>query len=133
VSPLFGNKDQPQSDITATLHEGIDRLNALTLPQLAAEVMNTGFGPTCPDADGLPTVTMIAGVLVPGAERSTDTDAFEHLKDLTAEGVQVLEHASLVRFAVYSSEGGKFFKLTRLGRSALDNKTVGRILSGGGQ
>jgi hypothetical protein len=132
MSPLFGNKEQPQTDSTVTLHQEIDRLNSVSLPQLGAEVMTKGFGPTCPDADGLPTVTMIAGVLGPGADRSTDTDAFERLKDLTAEGVQVLEHASLVRFAVYSSEGGKFFKLTRFGRSALEGNTVDRILSGAG-
>jgi hypothetical protein len=131
MSPRFGNKDQPQTDVTAALHEGIDRLNSLTLPQLAAEVMTKGFGPNGPDPDGLPTVTMIADALVPGAERSSDEDAYVQLKDLTTEGVQVLEHASLVAVADYTD--ARFFKLTRLGRSALEGSTLERVLSGAGQ
>jgi hypothetical protein len=93
--------------------------------------MTKGFGPTCPADDGLPTVAMIAEVFVPHARRSTDTDAVGQLNNLVAEGVQVIEHASLVRFAVWASEGGKFFQLTRLGRAALDQSAVVRILGGG--
>jgi hypothetical protein len=127
MSPRFGNKDQPQSDVTVALHDEIDRLNSLTLPQLGAEMMTKGFGPAGPDRDGLPTITMIANALVPGAEHSSDDDAYLQLKDLTTEGVQVLEHASLVAVADYTD--ARFFKLTRLGRSALEGNTVDRILA----
>jgi len=73
---------------------------------------------------------MIAEAIVPGALRGS-ADQVALLQDLVWEGVQVLEHASLVRFAAYSSEGGKFFKLTRLGQAALEKDAVDRILGGG--
>jgi hypothetical protein len=131
MSPLFGNKEQPQTDDAAALQPEVDRLHALTLPQLGAEVMTKGFGPTCPTSDGLPSVAMIAEVFVPHARRSTDTNAVGQLNNLVAEGVQVIEHASLVRSAVWGGEGGTFFQLTRLGRAALDQNAVDRILGGG--
>jgi hypothetical protein len=130
MSP-FGKKDQPGNDVDAALTAEVHRLDALELHQLGAEVMQKGFGPTCPDPDGLPTPSMIAEVFVQNAGRSKSTDQFELLQDLVWEGVQALEHASLVRFAVWSSEGGKFFKLTRLGRSALEQNAVDRVLGGG--
>jgi hypothetical protein len=130
MSP-FGKKDPPGASEYAACTAEVDRLGGLDLRQLGAEVMRTGFGPTCPDPDGMPTPKMIADVFVPGAARSSETDQYELLQDLVWEGVQVLEHASLVRFAVYSSEGGKFFKLTRLGQAALEKDAVDRVLGGG--
>ncbi len=129
MSP-FGKKDQQAGSADAAVGAEVDRLNGLALRELGVEVMQKGFGPTCPADDGLPTPSMIAEVFVPNAERSSE-DQLEALRDLMWEGVQVLEHASLVRFAVYSSEGGKFFKLTRLGRAALEKNAVDRVLSGG--
>jgi hypothetical protein len=130
MSP-FGKKDKTGSGDGAALAAEVNRLNGLDLRQLGAEVMRTGFGPTCPDPDGLPTPKMIADVFVPGAARGSATDQYELLQDLVWEGVQVLEHAALVRFAVWSSEGGKFFKLTRLGRAAPERDAVDRVLGGG--
>jgi hypothetical protein len=128
VSP-FGKKDQGQPG-GPDLQPELDRLGALDLRQLAAEVMAKGFGPDGPASDGLPTVSMIATAFVPGDSRGA-SDQIDLLHDIVWEGVQVLEHASLVRFAVWSSEGGKFFKLTRLGRAALEQGAVDRVLGGG--
>jgi hypothetical protein len=130
MSP-FGKKTESQDTDDAASSAELARLNALALRELAAEVMSKGFGPTGPASDGLPTPSMISEVFVPNAARVLPTDQFQALQDIIWEGVQVLEHASLVRFAVYSSEGGKFFKLTRLGRSTLDQDAVGRVLAGG--
>lgn len=130
MSP-FGKKGQQQADdVGAALTAEIDRLNGLDLRQLATEVMQKGFGPDGPAPDGLPTPSMIGDVFVPGDSRGSQ-DQIDRLRDLMWEGVQVLEHASLVRFAVYSSEGGKFFKLTRLGQAALAQNAVDKVLSTG--
>ncbi len=126
MSP-FGKKDQGQHD-GAALQADLDRFDALSLRQLALEVMARGFEPDGPAADGLPTVSMIAEALVPDANRGT-SEQVDLLHDIVGEGVQVLEHASLVRFAVSSSEGGKFFKLTRLGQKALEQGAVDRVLA----
>ncbi|HEY1523405.1 MAG TPA: hypothetical protein VGF70_10375 [Solirubrobacteraceae bacterium] len=51
MSPLFGHKDDQDdqtADNVAALNAEVDRLEALSLSALAAEVMARGFGPGSP-------------------------------------------------------------------------------------
>jgi hypothetical protein len=50
---------------------------------------------------------------------------------LIAEGLQVLEHASLVRTEWHANAGGLSYVATRLGRAALEQDAVDHVLSGG--
>jgi hypothetical protein len=146
MSPLFGNKGN-DSDKNAAVHaqssalqSEVDRLDALPLPQLASEVMTKGFGPGGPGEDAQnsvtvggmsvnagPTVGDIASALVPGCSGEL---AFR-LARIAAEGVQTLEHASLVRTQMHTSTGALDYAASRLGRSALQQGTVDRVLGGG--
>jgi hypothetical protein len=49
---------------------------------------------------------------------------------LVAEGVQALEHASLVRAQVHTAMGALDYTVTRAGRAALESNSVARILDG---
>jgi hypothetical protein len=51
MPPLFGGKDEGQDDV-AVMTADIDRLDALPLRELAAEVMTKGFGSDGPGAPG---------------------------------------------------------------------------------
>jgi hypothetical protein len=55
---------------------------------------------------------------------------FQRFSELVGEGLQVLEHASLVRGPVATS-GGDGYAVTRLGRAALERGAVDRITAGG--
>ena len=127
MSPLFGSKDTKHDDRPGDAEA--QRLAALPLPQLAAEMMDRGFNPG-PATDGLPTVRMIAEDIAPGLD-GRDPDAFQSLYDIVGEGMQVLEHACLIRSTVWSSQGGVFFTATRLGRAALAQGKVEHLLAGG--
>ncbi len=131
MSPLFGSKDTKHDDRPgdAEALAEAQRLASLPLPQLAAEVMDRGFNPG-PATDGLPTVRMIAEDIAPGLG-GHDPDAFQDLYDVVGEGIQLLEHACLVRNTVWSSQGGIFFTATRLGRAALAQGKVEHLLTGG--
>ncbi len=120
------------------LNAEVQRLSSLTLQQLAAEVMVKGFGPGGPGADSYTDPADIGGVLSqPYQGRDYDQDADAQLMAMVAEGIQVLEHACLVR-PVFHGQGGDhsvYYNLgwatTRLGRSALEQHGVERILGGG--
>jgi hypothetical protein len=129
MSPLFGSKNEDQADSAAVQAE-VDRLSSLPLPQLAAEVMTKGFGPDGPADDGLPSIRMIVDAFVPDLGR-LDDDAHQRMNEVVSEGVQVLEHASLVRATVWGGEGGLYYTATRLGRAALENNAVDRAIAGG--
>lgn len=139
MSPLFGNKGNDQ-DNSAAQEAEIDRLDSLPIPQLASEVMTKGFGPGGPGEDAQNTVTVggmsinsgpsvgqIADTLVPRCPAALEL----RLARITAEGVQALEHASLVRTQMHSSSGSLDYATTRLGRAALEHSAVDRILGGG--
>ena len=148
MSPLFGNKetDSPATgqDAGGALPAEFARISSLSLPQLASEVMTKGFGPGGPGANddaitvgGMninagPTVGQIAAAVLPGSDaRGVDAALREHLFRIVAEGVQTLEHASLVRAQIHSSSGSLDYAATRLGRAALEQGAVDRILGGG--
>jgi hypothetical protein len=133
---MFGNKDRDHADasaMNAALNAEVDRLSALALPQLAAEVMTKGFGPTGPGEGGETSVDGIAGELTPAYEARADgdADARVRLKELVAEGVQALEHASLIRTQYHYNADSLWYTANRLGRSALERNAVDRILGGG--
>ena len=116
----------------------LQRLSSLTLQQLAAEVMVKGFGPGGPGADTYADMADIGGAFSqPYQGRDYDQEADSRVMEMVAEGVQVLEHACLVR-PVFHGQGGDHsvhYNLgwggTRLGRAALERNGVERILSGG--
>jgi hypothetical protein len=130
LSPLFGGHKDEQSrpDPAVAAEAEIARLNALTLQQLAAEVMDKGFGPNCPASDGFVTVGMLVEPFVQNAARYGN--AQDRLKLLIAEGVQALEHASLVCPHVWASHPG-FYVETRYGKAVREAGAVERVLSGG--
>ncbi len=144
MSPLFGHKDEDQPD-AAALQAEIERLDALPLVQLAAEVMANGFGPSGPGEDKEQTVTVggpninagttvgeIALEFAPGGTtQSADEQLRQRLLRLVAEGVQELEHASLIRAQLHTSMGSLDYALTRRGRSALQQGAVERAISEG--
>ena len=120
------------------LEAEVARLDSLTLQQLAAEVMIKGFGPGGPGSATYTDMADIGGVFTQRYQgRDYDQDADARLMEIVAEGVQVLEHACLVR-PVFHGQGGDhsvYYNLgwgaTRLGRAALEQRAVERILSGG--
>jgi hypothetical protein len=75
----------------------VQRLQALTLPQLATEVMTKAFTPGYTPGDGYTGLGAIADNFLPdyGAPRAGDTTTPEEyaLCDLLAEGIQLLEQA----------------------------------------
>lgn len=108
----------------------VQRLQALTLAQLATEIMTNAFSSSWSPGAGMAGVGTITDYFLPdyGAPRAGDgTSAEEYaLRDLIAEGVQVLEHARLIRpaFGYSGNPAGSGWTTTRLGRSALASGTV---------
>ncbi len=108
----------------------VQRLEALTLAQLATEVMTKAFKPTYTPGDGMTGLGAIADHFLPdyGAPRAGDTTTDEEyaLWDLLAEGVQLLEQARLVRpkFGYGGNVAGYGWVTTRLGRTALASGSV---------
>ena len=108
----------------------VQRLEALTLPQLATEIMARAFSPQWTAGAGMIELGAITDYFLPdyGAPRAGDTSSAEEyaLRDLIAEGVQVLEHARLVRptFGYGGNLAGYGWTTTRLGRTALASGSV---------
>ena len=122
---MFGNKDAaPDAGEVA-------RLSGLSVRDLAVEVMTRGFGATLePSWTGRPgtsAVDALVTVLVPGADKLPPTE-YRELYDVIGEGVQQLEHASLVRLTYLDNIGGRLFVITRLGRAALADGSVAQHL-----
>ena len=144
MSPLFGHHedDDEQAQNLAALQAEVQRLDSLSLEQLASEVMHKGFGPGGPGADEQnavstsganinagPEISEIALALAPGGTTRGADDALRlRLYRLVAEGLQVLEHASLVRAQMHTEMNGLDYALTRRGRDALARGEVERIL-----
>jgi hypothetical protein len=131
MSPLFGGHDDtPKPDYEANVKAEIERLSALSLVQLGAEVMTKGFGPDGPSSsDGVPSVGMIADTFVDKAVMAGQA-TYDVLRGIVAEGIQALEHASLVRPHVWADRAG-FYAETRYGTSVREQNAVERVLGGG--
>ena len=126
-----GNQDASSQPTVSPLQPELDRLGQLSLTDLAAEIMSKGYGPGGPGADGETGFQRIAQAFVPGFERA-DQQSIAALIRVIGEGVQVLEHASLVRFSFWAGTGGgPVYAVTRFGQHALAQNTVSRILTGG--
>jgi hypothetical protein len=131
--PLFGgNKDEEN----AQLHAELQRISALPLPQLAAEVMRKGWsGPDSPGAaDGTVKVRDLVGEFNPADGLfAIDEVVAREIHNVVSEGVQALEHASLVRTSVGTQGGGAYYTYavaTRAGRAALQRGDVERLAGG---
>jgi hypothetical protein len=150
---MFGRKDEGKQDKQEHLEQwrlamqtAFERLSALPLIELATEVMVKGFGPGGPAADddaitlgqananAGPTAELISFEFAP--ERGftfplptpEDFKLRERIAKLVAEGLQELEHASLVRFQMHTAMGYLDWAATRRGRAALERGEVERIL-----
>jgi hypothetical protein len=143
---LFGNKDEEKAAKADALQAEVSRLEGLSMPRLAAEVMTKGFGPGSPGADEEETVTLggpnidagvsvrqIAGEISPARDAGGSADQALALRfdKLVAEGIQALEHASLIRTQIHTASNSFDYALTRLGRQALQQNTVEQALGGG--
>jgi len=138
---MFANKDKRDAGgdgrdaATAAFRAQVERLEALPLAQLAAEVMVRGFGPGGylsdfvlrePHAVACAFVRNIADMFVPKGAR--DADLYKRLSDVVGEGLQVLEHESLI-WARSIAEGlGVGYGPTRRGRAALETDAMEQIL-----
>jgi len=140
---MFGSKDKhaavsgPVEAANAALRAEVERLQALPMTQLAAEVMARGFGP----GGYLPSivdrkqpalvaayVSDIAQMFEPKGAR--DADLYYRLCAMVGEGVQVLEHASLIWARRVSESSGVGYVPTRRGQAALEAGAVEQTLRG---
>lgn len=146
MSPLFGHDDDSQGDAdVAAMNAEIDRVGSLSLPQLAAEIMTRGFGPDGPGGPGKPG-TIESPIALSTSDRLTAKDIAHvftqawrgrkvgqeldtRLSQVIAEGLQLLEHASLVRAECHENTGGISFVATRYGRVSLDRGEVEQIVA----
>lgn len=140
---MFGSKDKrpaardERQAANAALHAEVERLAALPLAQLAAEVMARGFGPGgyLPDfvrrepyAVAAAYIRSIAKMFEP--EGARDADLYKHLSELIGEGLQVLEHESLIWARSVGEGFGVGYAPTRRGRAALEADAVEQTLRG---
>jgi hypothetical protein len=70
----------------------------------------------------------VAGMFVP--EGARDSDLYERLVEAVGEGLQVLEHQSLIWARNVWEGGGIGYAPTRRGRAALENDAVEQALRG---
>lgn len=146
----LGRKDRDESataDSSALLQATVDRLSALSLIQLAVEVMAKAFTgeaghddePPWVDPFGWgPSAYDVANWLY--LPRSEELDASQPpglvLYGLISEALQALEHASLIRatldfgFQGTAAYAHTRYVLTRYGVSVRDSGAVARILGG---
>jgi hypothetical protein len=79
---------------------------------------------------GYPSFGKLVVGFAPGTSHH-DEKLFQRFAELVGEGLQVLEHASLVRGPVPTMGGVDGYTATRLGRAALERGAVDRIIAGG--
>jgi hypothetical protein len=150
MSPMFGHKDDENDERfeqwrQATQAE-FERLWALSPADLATEVMVKGFGPDGPGADddsitlgqanfnSGPTANGISYHFAPDWDSrspgltSEDLVLRGRISKLVAEGLQELEHASLVRCQLHTDMGYLDWAATRRGRAALERGAVPSML-----
>lgn len=125
-----GSKLPRLCDLGPEIAAEAQRLQALPLEQLAIEVMTKAFDADYTPGAGIKDLGAVADHFLPdyGPERMGDVtpDAQHALTDLLAEGIQLLEHAGLLRakFGYSGSLACYGWVTTRLGRSALAAGTV---------
>ena len=107
----------------AALEAEVDRLAALPLTELAAEILP--YVPTIKlrslGSQG-PDVYEVAKAMAPAKLKGPST---LRMAELIAEGLQVLEHAGLVRLGIRGDESNALeFRLTRAGEAALADGAI---------
>jgi hypothetical protein len=142
---MFGNKDKrgaagdAKGAADAALRAEVERLEALPMARLAAEVMARGFGPGgfLPDfvrrepyAAAAASIRNIVPMFEP--EGARDADLVRRLYGVVGEGLQVLEHGSLIWPRNVAEGFGVGYALTRRGRAALEANAVEQALRGDG-
>jgi hypothetical protein len=131
---MFGNKDKRAAAAdrmgaaNAALHAEVERLEALPMAQLAAEVMVKGFGQSGPyDSE---TTYSVAEKYAPEGSYAYGADR-DRLYQVVGEGLQILEHRSLIWVRhVNESLHGVHYALTRRGRAVLEDDAVEQALRG---
>ena len=142
------DKDEKLEQWRAAAQAEFKRLTGLPVGQLASEVMVKGFGPGGPGADddaitlgqaninSGPTAEDISYAFVPQSgvrfPSPEDLKLRERISRLIAEGLQELEHASLVRCQMHTSMGYLDWAATRRGRAALEGDEIQSILQAAG-
>jgi hypothetical protein len=148
MPPFSGGRLRGRDAVEAVTAE-IQRVSALPLPQLAAEVMMKGFGPGGPGGPGTPgsldaphmvtyrepaaTAHTIAAEFTPALLAQAVMNRNElrtRLTAIIAEGLQLLEHACLIRAESYGSTSSLCYLATRRGRAALERGDIARVLAG---
>jgi hypothetical protein len=141
---MFGNKakrgtaSDANESANAALRAEVERLEALPMAQLAAEIMVKGFGPGgyLPDIMErephavAPRVYVhnIAHMFEP--EGARDYGLRMRLFEVVGEGLQVLEHESLVWARSLSESSGVSYAPTRRGRAVIEADAVEQTLRG---
>ncbi len=129
---LFGNNADKAAENQA-LYDVRDRLATLPLVDLAEEVVRTVF---TGEGRGAASGGCSQGLLLKHWDPTEsflgiDYTAKEQLDALIREGLQVAEHACLVRWEVSGGDTTSVtLKLTRVGRQALLDGTVRQLLGG---
>jgi hypothetical protein len=119
-----------RSELGPQIGAEVKRLEGLSASELATEVMTKGFKADYTPGTGLIELGAIADYFLPdyGPPRAGDTTSEEEyvLRDLIAEGVQLLEQARLVRpkFGYTGNVACYGWVTTRIGRSELAAGTV---------
>jgi hypothetical protein len=141
MSRFGGADDGP--DGAAALQDEIQRIAALPLAQLAVEVMVKAFGPDGPGGPGQPGtledldsatvqrlgLNEITRACSPAwAGHGVDPARQREFSYLIAEGLQLVENASLVR--VGWQGGQAHYMATRRGRTALAQNEIESALAG---
>jgi len=129
VGLFRGNQESSLQSAGNPLEPELERLSQLPLPDLAVEVMAKGWGPGGAAPDGETGFVGIAKVFVPDFVRA-DAASIHRFTQVIGEGVQVLEHAGLVRFTFWGGQAdGPYYTVTRRGQTALAQDTVRRLLA----
>jgi hypothetical protein len=110
---MFGKKNDSATDDTQAT---IERLNALSLEELAAQVKSVMLAATGNADRGRLSVHDIALTMVPNSVR-LEQDAIWALDELIGEGIQQLEHTGQVQCTVVATDRRLEWVLTRLGRN----------------
>lgn len=134
-------KGQEQADQAAVQAE-LERLQAMPIEQVAAEVMTRTFVPSGPFGGDL-RANAVADCFLPDAMRRQPSRLLNHpltgheggpywqLKPLVREALQVLEQKGLIIFEPQAGGLPGNFRLTQLGTEALTQDAVGRVIGGG--
>jgi hypothetical protein len=123
---IFGGKNKEEKSLQdAAAKAAADRLVALPVPELAAEML-PAFGPDGPGKDGKETGTLQVGMFLMG-DFPRGNLFIKQLVGPIHEGFQALENAGLIERRVRNI-GGSVVSVTRLGTEALETDTAGKYL-----